>query len=797
MTSPGASITGSYNQGLVILSILIAMAASYAAIDLAGRVTAARGAARRIWLAGGAVAMGIGIWSMHYVGMLAFCPPVLVRYDWPTVAASLAAAVFASAVALVVVADKNTGWPQILAASPLMGAAVAGMHYIGMCAIRTSAVCHYSPARVFLSLLLAISISFVALSLTFRLRGSQKAFSWGKGLSAIVMGTAIPVMHYTGMAAVTVKPELSAPDLTHAVDISALGIAAIITVTFMVLGLALLTSAIDRRFAAQARQLRISEQRLWQTVESAQVILWSRNITTSRFTFVNAKAETLLGYKVEQWVNKPSFWMDHIHPEDRSLVKACCAQVLKENETNRFEHSRFEHRMIAADGRILWLATSLRITGVNESPRELVGIMTDITQRKQAEEAAQQAKSNFLANISHEIRTPMNGILGMSELVLDTALDPDQREYLGMLKSSADSLLTLLNDMLDFSKIDSGKFELYPVPFNLSDSLAIDVKRLAARAQQKGLELIYEVKAGVPEFIVGDPARLRQIILNLVDNAIKFTDRGEVALVVEPEPNALVSPGNTPLSLKFTVRDTGIGIARQDQQLVFQPFTQADGSTTRRFGGTGLGLSISARLASMMHGRIWLESEVGQGSRFYFTAQFEPVKLERRSPWNEESRLADQTAYSLRILLVDDDRVNQRLTLRILEKQGHQVAVASDGLQAMNVLDQESFDVILMDVQMPGMDGFEVTGRVRKKEENTGAHQPIIAMTAHALAGDRERCLMAGMDDYVAKPIRRAELTGALNKVCFALQRARVSYRYAAGPYAAGYGVSSSTTMEA
>jgi two-component system, sensor histidine kinase and response regulator len=793
MPSPGAIITGSYNQGLVALSILIAMAASYAAIDLAGRVTAARGAARRMWLAGGATAMGIGIWSMHYIGMLAFRLPVLVRYDWPTVAASLAAAIFASAVALVVVSSKNTGWPQIIGASPLMGGGIVGMHYIGMRAIRMTALCHYSAARVFLSVLLAISISFVALSLTFRLRGNLKGFSWRKGLSAIVLGAAIPVMHYTGMAAVTVKPEPSTPDLTHAVDISALGIAAIITVTFMVLGLALLTSAIDRRFAAQARQLRISEQRLWQTVESAQVILWSRNITTSRFTFVNAKAETLLGYKVEQWVNKPSFWMDHIHPEDRSLVKACCAQVLEENETNKFEH-----RMIAADGRTLWLTTSLRITGVNEESRELVGIMTDITQRKQAEEAAQQAKSNFLANISHEIRTPMNGILGMSELVLDTTLDPDQREYLGMLKSSADSLLTLLNDMLDFSKIDSGKFELYPVPFNLSDSLAMDVKRLAARAQQKGLKLVYDVRADVPEFIVGDPARLRQIILNLVDNAIKFTDEGEVALVVEPEPNASVSPGNNPISLKFTVRDTGIGIARQDQQLVFQPFTQADGSTTRRFGGTGLGLSISARLASMMHGRIWLESEVGRGSRFYFTAQFSAVDGKSAvTAAPQYSRRGNEFAHSLRILLVDDDRVNQRLTLRILEKQGHQVAVASDGLQAMNILEQKSFDVILMDVQMPGMDGFEVTGRIRKKEENTGAHQPIIAMTAHALAGDRERCLAAGMDDYVAKPIRRAELTEALNKVCLASQQAGASYRYAAGPYTAGYGVSSSTTIGA
>jgi two-component system sensor histidine kinase/response regulator len=905
-------ITGSYNYFLVALSVVIAMLASYAALDLAGRVNAARGAARVSWLTVGAIAMGVGIWSMHYVGMLAFRLPVPVLYDVPTVLISLLAAIFASLVALFVAGRLTIGWLPIACGSLLMGGGVAAMHYIGMAAMRLPAMCQFSPPIVALSIALAIVISAVALWLTFHFGKHSQDTSWRKTSSAVVMGLAIPVMHYTGMAAVTFVPDSKKPDLSHALDITSVGTITIIVITFMILGLVVLTTTFDRRFSAQSLALQVSEERLRQLVESVQVVLWRRNIQTSQFTFVNNEAEQLLGFKAEEWLGKPTFWADHVHPDDRPLVDSSCATAAAEGKCRPFEH-----RMVAADGRIVWLSTSLRLVGTSTESAELVGVMVDITQRRTAEEdaraarrtaeAANHAKSDFLANMSHEIRTPMNGILGMTELVLDTELDPDQRECLGMVKSSADSLLTLINDILDFSKIESGKFELDPISFNLRDSLSAILKPLAPRAHQKGLELLYELAADVPEMVIGDPTRLRQVITNLIGNAVKFTQRGEVALEVHTE-----SRSQDTLALKFTVRDTGIGIAPEKQALIFQPFIQADSYTTRQFGGTGLGLTISARLIGMMGGRIWVESEVGLGSQFHFTAQFgipkaEPVtdqtpylKLtglhvlvvdgnvtsrrimeQNLRAWrmepavagngeealralrearaagrpfslvlmdsqlpdidgfdlaaeiHKEPRLATATimlltsagfrgdaarcrkvgvaAYltkpigrselhaallrvldlqtqssktapaplvtrhslrqsghtrTLRILLAEDDRVNQHLAIRLLEKVGHQVELVTDGLQALEALKKDPFDVVLMDVQMPGMDGLAATAAIRKAEKITGLHQLIIAMTAHALTGDRERCLAAGMDGYVSKPIRHEDLLEAIDALC-------------------------------
>jgi two-component system, sensor histidine kinase and response regulator len=914
LTAPEAILAGSYNYLLVALSIVIAILASYAALELSSRVTAARGKSRVFWLAGGASSMGIGIWSMHYTGMLAFRLPVAVFYNVPTVLASLLAAILASAIALFVVSRERTGWAELITASPFMGGGIAAMHYIGMAAMRLPAMCHFSVARVILSIALAVIISLVALRLTFRFREDRKDTGWQKLLSAVVMGLAVPIMHYTGMAAETFTPMASSPDLRNALDISWLGTIAIIVTTFMILGLTLVTSAADRRFSLQAVKLQASEQGLRQLVESVQVILWRRSTTTAQFTFVNSEAEALLGYKVEDWVNQPGFWADHLHPQDRALVEAACAKVIRDDKSQQFEH-----RMIAASGQVVWLTTSLRVVGRKEEARELVGVMVEITERKQAEEesraakhaaeAANRAKSDFLANMSHEIRTPMNGILGMTDLVLDTDLDPDQRECLNMVKSSADSLLVLINDILDFSKIESGKFELDPISFQLRETLAASVKTLAARAHAKGLELVYEVDSRVPEMLVGDPARLRQVILNLLGNAIKFTEQGEVVLHVRPEVEQ-----DGKLTLKFTVRDTGIGIAPEKQALVFQPFIQGDSSTTRRFGGgTGLGLTISSRLVTMMQGRLWLESEIERGSQFHFTAQFERVQAVTETAQSSADRLAglrvlvaDDNATSrrvigeilrdsgmepvlardgvlaltalreakvlnqpfafliadarmpgmdgftlieeiqryagldlptimllssggiredaarcrelgiaayftkpvgpgdlqtallhildrhssnpekhlfgpanfrslqeavsskpLRILLAEDDRVNQRVAMRLLQKQGHSVELVEDGWRALTVLEEGVFDVLLLDVQMPGLDGFEVTSIIRKKEAKAGGrHQPIIAMTAHALTGDKARCLAAGMDGYVSKPVREADLADILSNLC-------------------------------
>jgi PAS domain S-box-containing protein len=633
-------------------------------------------------------------------------------------------------------------------------------------------------------------------------------------------------------------------------------------------------------------------------------------------TFANDKFCSVSQYSREELLGQ-----DHRILNSKYHGKEFFAGLWKTIKSGEVWKGEIKNR--AKDGSFYWVdSTIVPFRDGLGKPKQFIVIRMDITGLKRIEEelraakdaaeGASRAKSEFLANMSHEIRTPMNGIIGMTELALDTQLTVEQREYLNMVKTSAASLLTLINDILDFSKIEAGKLDLDVADFSLRQSIGETLKALGFRAHQKGLELAWRVAQDVPDYLAGDASRVRQVLVNLVGNAVKFTERGEVVVEIERDPT---STGEI-VVLHFCVRDTGIGIAKEKQGMVFGAFTQADSSTTRKYGGTGLGLAITRRLIDLMGGKLWLESEQGVGSAFHFTIRFEPasaqpapfyqdpkilshasilvvddnetnriilvemlgrwgmqvatakdarealeilgrtgsqaprfaavisdlqmphmdgfvfvenirkstqfgripvlmlsssaqqgehercrqlgisahlakpiqpselldailsaLSLHASEPSEAHGKTQDETQevlpqsnwrQGMKVLLAEDNAVNRTLATRLLQKHGHTVVVVENGRQALEALERETVDLVLMDVQMPEMDGLEATEAIREKEKKTGDHLPIIALTAHAMKGDREKCLAAGTDDYLTKPIRTADLFAAVERLTHA-----------------------------
>jgi len=919
-------LTSTYNPWGVMASVLIASFASYVALDLARRVRATDRREALVWWIGGSVALGTGIWAMHFVGMLAFVLPIPLGYTRLLTLASWLAAVGASGVALWAAGRGGLTLRRLAASAGIMGGAICAMHYIGMAALDMSPAIVWEPMLIVASAIVAVGASAAALLIFSWLRsvdGRQAALF--QATAALLMGLAISGMHYTGMAAAQF------PVNTVCLSAGALGGAGlgqlVVMAAVLVLSFTLFSSLVDARLRQRSqretRKLTAANEELRSANEEARVrfaavfehapmgyLLFDRE---RGIGLCNPAALRLFAADAGIALAGRSLWdppLAPLHqPDGRSSRELALQQMQLQAEAGARVRS-FELRLLRLDGtpfdaNVAVIALELKAeTTLAESAsepateREFCAVIEDVTSRKQAEaamklardaaESASQTKSNFLANMSHELRTPMNAIIGLTHLVLeDGELPSRQHDYVAKAHRSARDLLQILNDILDISKIEAGHVELERVDFELEAVVGEMNDVLGLKAEEKGLELLFSASPELPLRLIGDPMRLRQVLVNLGSNAIKFTDRGEVTVGVE-----LQSQDAHSVELHAWVRDTGVGMTPDQLARVFQPFIQADSSTTRRFGGTGLGLSIARQLVESMGGRMWADSEPERGSTFHFTARFgrsatraaparalsaaelrgrralladdnaaalevlglmleglgitvdratsgdEALRHIERSPdayswivldwkmpgldgvacarriverfpqaqpcillvtaFSRDDALRASTGLPLggvlqkpvtpstlcdclmqtssaaptrrsagpsgqtaelrkrlagaRVLLVEDQPLNRELAMELLRRAGVDVVVAGDGLEALNCLqDQGRFDGVLMDCQMPVMDGYTATRRLR--ENPAWRDLPVIAMTASALAADRERALASGMNAHIAKPL--------------------------------------------
>jgi PAS domain S-box-containing protein len=926
----GTVVQAEYESTLVVLSYVVAAYAAYTALDFAGRVRQSAGNRGMAlgWLLAGACAMGTGIWGMHFIAMLAWRVPLPVSYDISTTLASLAVAVILSGFALHAVSRRRLLVWRLLGGGVLMGLGVVTMHYTGMAAINMEALIAYRPGLFVVSVLNAIVCSTVALWLVFRIGATATSLrhSGLKVAAALFMGLAIAGMHYTAMyAGVCVSPQ---PVGTEIAPLDPTLQRLVIAAVGILIGSVTLGVWVQNQLVS-SRQL-TSERRLALIMDNVPAMI-AHVDGAGRFRFVNKAFAEWVGSETDAIVGRMAAtvlggtgeaaagWMSALSPQ--------AMQALAEGR-----RVRYEQHMVGASGRATYAEVDL-LPELDEAGalKGYYVLATDVTHRKadeaglraakEAAENADKTKSRFLASMSHEIRTPMNGVLGMAELLLGTRLDERQRKFAESIHRSGNALLGIINDILDFSKIEAGRLELDCSEFDPRELAEEVIALLADGAQGKRVRLACEFDPAVPHTLIGDPLRVRQILINLIGNAVKFTDQGSVTVKVEPAPSDMLQrpPVADECGIMVCVTDTGIGMDEETIQRLFTAFTQADVSTTRRYGGTGLGLAISKQLAEMMGGAIGARSRRGEGSTFWFTVclgvaatesahcqrdaklaglralivednptnrsilehqigvmgmrldaahngeraleilraaaqagiAYDVALIDRKMPRMDgvrlieeiradarlrglktlmlsspdcageaaEARAAGVDAYLVkpvafaqlaktlrsvlgiaedsgadrpctgsalrgaRVLLAEDNFVNREIGIAMLQALGCTVDCAGNGREVIAEVSARSYDVILMDCQMPELDGFAATASIRSLESagalpcrNAGEQPvrlPIVALTANAMRGDREQCLAAGMDDYLAKPFSQQQLREVLERWIVAREDAK------------------------
>lgn len=801
-----------YNIPLVFLSFGIAFLASYAAVDLALRMNSATGRARKFWHVSGSIALGVGVWGMHFIGMLAFKLPVSVTYDIFLTFISFLPAVLASTVVLWVMSRSDLRWPVLFLSSVIMGIGISSMHYVGMLAMRIVPSVQHDALLFILSFVVAIVVSFVALAIICRIGSNKEKLNnfWVKLVCAMSMAAAISGMHYTGMSAAIFPPEIVTVAGSFGLGGDWLATLVGIGVVMVLLSFSI-AAIVDSRFADQNiqmvnklkevnRKLIAHANSVAQTMAEKETALSVVRVVNEELVHAKELAERssaeLAGYLEaidqhalisvtdnkghivrvnEKFIQVSGYQREELLGQNHRIInsgihpKAFFVEMWR--TLSRGDIWRNEICNRAKDGSLYWIDTA--IVPLKDDHGKIVryiSVRVNITRYKEIEskllhtmdaaEAANEAKGRFLANMSHEIRTPMNSILGMAHLLRRLETNDQQLGYIANIQRSSEHLLTIINDVLDLSKIEAGKINVMVQDFDLQEILDDVSSQFTHQLNDKDIALDFDISLDISQPFSGDSLRLSQILLNYVSNAIKFTEKGKIVVSVQ-----LVEEDDAGCLVRFNVRDTGIGIDEEKIKVLFKPFNQVDSSATRKYGGTGLGLAVSKELAELMGGEVGVESQLGVGSDFWFTVRLSRgVKAESRRPAEVFSLDGTNQLQALRILVVEDNDLNQRVAKEFLEYNGATVEIAQNGKEAIDILNgnQRGFDCVLMDVQMPVMDGLEATKIIRSDIKL--ANTLVIAMTANVGQKDRQLCFDAGMNDFIAKPIDPNFLVSTLLK---------------------------------